>query len=142
MAIAIGSDHGGFELKEKVKEYLRSKDLEYKDFGCKDKESCDYPDYAKQVAKSVASKECEQGILICGTGLGMSMAANKVKGVRAALCYDVNVAKLSREHNDANILCMGERTTDHDLALKIVEAWLSTPFSTDERHERRIGKIE
>lgn len=142
MVIAIGSDHGGFELKEKIKEFLREKNLEYKDFGCKTADSCDYPDYAKQVAECVSSGECEKGILICGTGLGMSMAANKVKGVRAALCHNVETAKLSREHNNANILCLGERTIDNDLAMKIVETWLNTPFSNDERHERRIGKIE
>lgn len=140
--IAIGSDHGGYVLKEKIKEFLREKDIEYKDFGCKTQESCDYPEFAKQVANAVSEKECEKGILVCGSGIGMSMAANKVNGVRAALCHDVNTAKLSRQHNNANILCLGERTTDHNLAIEIVEAWLNTPFSGDERHERRIGKIE
>ena len=140
--IAIGSDHGGYVLKEKIKEFLREKDIGYKDFGCKTQESCDYPEFAKQVANSVSSNECEKGILVCGSGIGMSMAANKVKGIRAALCHDVNTAKLSRQHNNANILCLGERTTDNDLALEIVDAWLNTGFSNDERHERRIGKIE
>lgn len=140
--IALGSDHGGFELKEEIKKYLEEKQIPYKDFGCETKESCDYPVYAKQVAHAVANKECEKGILICGTGIGISIAANKVKGVRAALCHDCFSAQATREHNDANILAMGGRVVGPGLALKIVDTFLNTEFSNDERHKRRINMIE
>ncbi len=140
--IAVGSDHGGFGLKQEILAYLDQKGLAYKDFGCFDEKSRDYPEYAHAVAHAVAEGECRQGILICGTGIGMSMAANKVKGIRAALCGDCFSAQMTREHNDANILALGARVVGPGLALKIVETFLTTPFSGDERHARRISKIE
>mgnify|MGYP002767681478 FL=1 len=140
--IAIGSDHGGFELKEKLMEHLSERGLEYKDFGTYSSASCDYPVYAKAVANAVASGECDRGILICGTGIGVSMTANKVHGIRAALCGDCFSAEATRQHNDANILCMGARVVGEGLALKIADTFLDTPFSNDERHIRRISMIE
>ncbi len=140
--IGIGSDHGGFELKEKVKKHLEERGLEYKDFGTYSADSCDYPVYGRAVAKAVASGECDRGILICGTGIGISITANKVKGIRAALCSDCYSAQATREHNDANILAMGARVLGDGLALKIVDTFLDTPFSGDERHIRRISMIE
>lgn len=140
--IGIGSDHGGFELKEKVKKHLEGRGLEYKDFGTYSADSCDYPVYGRAVAKAVASGECDRGILICGTGIGISITANKVKGIRAALCSDCYSAQATREHNDANILAMGARVLGDGLALKIVDTFLDTPFSGDERHKRRISMIE
>ncbi len=140
--IAIGSDHGGYALKCAVMEHLKKRGLEYKDFGCYSEASCDYPDIAKPVARAVASGECERGILICGTGIGISITANKVKGIRAALCSDCFSAEATRQHNDANILAMGARVLGEGLALKIVDTFLDTPFSNDERHIRRINKIE
>lgn len=140
--IAIGSDHGGFELKKKLMEHLSERGLEYKDFGTYSSASCDYPVYAKAVARAVASGECDRGILICGTGIGVSMTANKVHGIRAALCGDCFSAEATRQHNDANILCMGARVVGEGLALKIVDTFLDTPFSNDERHIRRISMIE
>ncbi len=137
--IAIGCDHGAYDLKLEIVKHLQDRGFEVKDFGCNDKNSCDYPIYAKAVAESVASKECELGILVCGTGIGMSMAANKVEGVRAALCADCFSAKATREHNNANVLCMGARTTGPGLALMIVDNFVDTPFSNDERHIRRIN---
>lgn len=140
--IAIGSDHGGFELKKKLMEHLSERGLEYKDFGTYSSASCDYPVYAKAVARTVASGECDRGILICGTGIGVSMTANKVHGIRAALCGDCFSAEATRQHNDANILCMGARVVGEGLALKIADTFLDTPFSNDERHIRRISMIE
>lgn len=140
--IGIGSDHGGFELKEAVKKHLEKRGLEYKDFGTYSPASCDYPVYGRAVAKAVASGECDRGIIICGTGIGISIAANKVKGIRAALCSDCFSAQATREHNDANILAMGARVLGEGLALKIVDTFLDTPFSGDERHIRRISMIE
>lgn len=140
--IAIGSDHGGFELKKKLMEHLSERGLEYKDFGTYSSASCDYPVYAKAVARAVASGECDRGILICGTGIGVSMTANKVHGIRAALCGDCFSAEATRQHNDANILCMGARVVGEGLALKIADTFLDTPFSNDERHVRRISMIE
>ena len=140
--IAFGCDHGGFELKEEILAYLDKEGIEYMDFGCYDRTSCDYPDIAKPVAEAVASGECEKGILVCGTGIGISIAANKVKGIRAALCGDCFSAQATREHNDANILAMGARVTGPGLAVKIVDTFLHTDFSNDERHIRRIAKIE
>ena len=142
MKIAIGSDHGGFNYKEKVKMVLAAQGVEIVDVGTNSLDSCDYPVFAKKVAGMVASGEVERGILICGTGIGMSIVANKFKGVRAALCSDLFSAKATREHNDSNILCMGERVLDEELMLKIVGVWLNTPFSNDERHKRRISMIE
>ena len=140
--IAIGNDHGGFELKKKLMEHLSERGLEYKDFGTYSSASCDYPVYAKAVARAVASGECDRGILICGTGIGVSMTANKVHGIRAALCGDCFSAEATRQHNDANILCMGARVVGEGLALKIADTFLDTPFSNDERHIRRISMIE
>ena len=140
--IAIGSDHGGFELKKKLMEHLSERGLEYKDFGTYSSASCDYPVYAKAVANAVASGECDRGIIICGTGIGVSMTANKVRGIRAALCGDCFSAEATRQHNDANVLCLGARVVGEGLALKIADTFLDTPFSNDERHIRRISMIE
>ena len=137
--IAIGCDHGGYELKLEIIKHLQDRGFEVKDLGCNDTNSCDYPIYAKAVADSVAGKEAELGILVCGTGIGMSMAANKVDGVRAALCSDCFSAKATKEHNNANVLCLGARTIGPGLALMIVDAFVDTPFSNDERHIRRIS---
>lgn len=140
--IAIGCDHGGYELKLEIIEYLKKKGMAYKDFGCDSTESVDYPVYGKAVAKAVAEGECEKGILVCGTGIGMSIVANKVPGVRCALCTDCFSAEVTRLHNDTNILALGARITGASLALKIVDIWLNTPFSNDERHIRRISMLE
>ena len=140
--IALGSDHGGYELKQEIKQYLEEQKLEYKDFGSYDEGACDYPVYAKAVAHAVADGECEKGILICGTGIGISITANKVKGIRAALCSDCFSAEATRLHNDANILAMGGRVVGPGLAVKIVDTFLNTEFSGDERHMRRIRQIE
>lgn len=140
--IALGCDHGGLELKKVVMNYLDSQNIEYKDFGTYTSESCDYPIYGKAVARAVADGQCDKGIIICGTGIGISIAANKIKGIRAALCHDVFSAKATREHNNANILAMGARVIGPGLALEIVKAFLETEFSNDERHIRRINMIE
>jgi ribose 5-phosphate isomerase B len=140
--IALGCDHGGIGLKEKVKSYLEEKGIEYKDFGCYSNESCDYPIYGKAAAKAVASGECDKGIVICTTGIGISISANKVKGVRCALCSDTLSAKMTRLHNDANMLAMGAGIVGENLAIDIVETFLNTEFSGDERHQRRINLIE
>ncbi len=140
--IALGCDHGGYELMQEVKAHLDAKGIAYKDFGCDGPASVDYPDYAHLVGKSIQEKECELGILICGTGIGISIAANKMKGIRAALCSDCYSAEKTREHNDANILAMGGRVVGPGLALQIVDTFLATPFSGEERHQRRIDKIE
>ena len=139
--IALGCDHGGYELLQEVKSHLDERGLEYKDFGTYSTDSVDYPDYASKVARAVQSGECERGIIICGTGIGVSIVANKFKGIRAALCGDCFSAEATRQHNDANILTMGARVTGPGLALKIVDTFLDTPFSGDERHVRRIAKI-
>ena len=140
--IAVGSDHGGFVLKQEILAYLKEKGLEYRDFGCFEEKSCDYPEFAHAVAHAVVDGACEKGILICGTGIGMSMAANKVPGARAALCGDCFSAQMTREHNNANILALGARVVGPGLALKIVETFLTTDFSGEERHARRISQIE
>lgn len=140
--LALGCDHGGYELMQEVKAHLEKRGFEFKDFGCYSTASVDYPEYAKKVAHAVADGECELGILICGTGIGISIAANKVKGIRAALCADCFSAAATKEHNNANILAMGARTTGPGLALKIVDTFLDTPFSNDVRHIRRINMIE
>ena len=140
--IAIGCDHGGFELKKKIMAHLDARGLEYKDFGTYSSASCDYPVYAKAVAIAVASGECDRGIIICGTGIGISITANRYKGIRAALCTDCFCAEATRQHNDANILAMGGRVVGPGLAIKIVDTFLNTPFSGAERHARRISKIE
>ncbi len=141
MKIAIASDHAGFPLKEFVKKYLDELGYEYNDFGTTNEESVDYPDYALKVANAVSENKFDRGILICGTGIGMSIVANKFPNVRAALCYDTETARLSREHNDANVLTLGGRTTNLDLAKRIVHAWLTTEF-VGERHLRRVDKIK
>ena len=140
--IGIGSDHGGFALKEAIKKHLEDRGLEYKDFGTYSDASCDYPVYGRAVAKAVAAGECELGILICGTGIGISITTNKVPGVRAALCSDCFSAEATRQHNNANVLALGARVLGEGLALKIVDTFLDTPFSNDERHVRRISMIE
>ncbi len=138
--IAIGCDHGGYELKLAVIEHLKKNGYEVKDFGCYNSDSVDYPDYAYPVAKCVATGEAEKGILICGTGIGMSIAANKVKGIRCALCSDTFSAHATREHNDSNVLAMGARVIGLNLALDIVDTWLGSEFMGD-RHINRIEKI-
>ena len=140
--IAIGSDHGGFALKKAIMEHLDKRGLAYKDYGAYSEASCDYPQYARAVANAVAAGECERGILICGTGIGVSITANKIRGIRAALCGDCFSAEATRQHNDANILCMGARVVGEGLALKIADTFLDTPFSNDARHIRRISRIE
>ena len=140
--IAIGCDHGGYALKQEVMKHLAERGLEYKDFGTYSEDSCDYPVYGKAVAHAVADGDCDRGILICGTGIGISITANKVPGIRAALCGDCFSAEATRLHNDVNILAMGARVVGAGLALKIVDTFLDTPFSGDERHVRRINMIE
>jgi len=140
MKIAIGSDHGGYNLKETVKKHLAEKGIEFNDMGTYSTESCDYADYAAKTAIAVTSGEYDKGILICGTGIGISITANKVKGIRAALCGDTFSARMSREHNDANILCMGERVIGAGLAVDIVDTWLNAEF-TGGRHTNRVQKI-
>jgi len=140
MRIAIGSDHAGFHLKEMVKNRFGSPQIEFSDFGVSCPEPADYPDIAEPVAEAVARGEADLGILICGTGIGMVIAANKVPGIRAALCHDVFTARAAREHNDANVLTLGERVTDPDLACRIVSEWLEACFQGG-RHARRIAKI-
>ncbi len=140
--IAIGCDHGGYELKKFLIKHLEEKGIEYKDFGCDNTDSCDYPEYGHAVARSVASGECEKGIVICSTGIGISIAANKVKGIRAALCTNSLMARLTREHNDANVLALGAYIAGPQLAVDIMDTFLSTDFSNGERHVRRVGKIE
>lgn len=140
--IALGSDHGGFDLKQRVIKYLEEKQIPYEDMGCGSKDSCDYPVFGHAVAKAVAEGRCEKGIVICTTGIGISISANKVPGVRCALCADVLSAKMTRLHNDANVLAMGAGIVGENLALEIVETFLSTDFSKEERHQRRIDLIE
>jgi len=140
MFVGIGSDHGGFNLKEEIKKLLTEQQIEFRDFGTHSAESVDYPDIAQKVAQSVVAGECTRGIVICGTGIGISIAANKIKGIRAALCHDEFSAKMSREHNDANVLAMGERVIGPGLARMIVSTWLTTEFAGG-RHGRRVDKI-
>ena len=141
MKIAIGCDHAGYELKEIVKDKLTSEGYELIDLGTNSSESVDYPIYGRAVGEKVASGECDKGIAICGTGIGISISCNKVKGVRAALCNTEHLAKMSREHNDAHVLCLGARQIDKELALKIVDKWLSTDFLGG-KHLRRIKMLE
>ncbi len=140
--IAIASDHGGFTLKQEIMQHLKSKGIDFIDLGCDSLESTDYPEYAKKVAKKILSKEATKGILICGTGIGISITANKIKGIRCALCHDLFSAKATREHNDSNILAMGGRIIGPGLAIEIVNEFLNTEFSNDPRHIRRISQIE
>ena len=140
MKIVIGSDHGGIHLKEVLKQHLAERGMAVDDAGTYTEESCDYPDIALKVCKAITSGDAERGILLCGTGIGMSMAANKVDGIRAALCGDVFSAVMSREHNNANVLCLGERVLGTGLATCILDVWLDTEFAGG-RHERRVNKI-
>ena len=140
--IAIGSDHGGYKLKEEIKRYLEEKEIEYTDCGTFDEESVDYPEIAKTVALEVQNRQCEKGIVICTTGIGISIAANKVNGVRAALCTDSLCARMTRLHNDANVLALGANIVGPGLALEIVDVFLDTEFSGEERHQRRIDLLE
>lgn len=140
--IALGSDHGGYDLKCQIIDYLKEKGIAYKDFGCYDKQSCDYPEFGKAAAKAVASGECDRGIVVCTTGIGISIAANKIPGVRCALCTDSYLAKMTRLHNDANMLALGGGIVGKNLAIEIVETFLNTEFSEGENHIRRIGKLE
>lgn len=140
--IALGNDHTGYELKQAIIQYLEEKNIEYKDFGCGKQTSSDYPEFAKAVGKAIQTKECELGILICGTGIGISIAANKMEGIRAALCHDCFSAEATRQHNNANILALGARIVGVGHALKIVDTFLNTDFSNDERHIRRINMLE
>jgi ribose 5-phosphate isomerase B len=140
--IAIGSDHGGFALKEAVIKHLQERGIEYRDFGCYDEKSVDYPKYARAVAECVAAGEAEKGIVICTTGIGVSIVANKVHGIRCALCSETTTARLTREHNDANVLAMGGGMIGPKIADEIVDVFLDTPFSGLEKHRRRISQIE
>jgi len=139
--IALACDHGGFELMKDVKKYLETNGYEYKDFGTFSSESCDYPVIAIPAAGDVANGVCDKGIFICGTGIGISIAANKIPGIRAAICTSCEMAELTRSHNDANILALGGRITETGLALKIVDTFLSTDFSGEEKHCRRIAML-
>lgn len=139
--IAIGSDHGGYDLKQRVIQYLEEKQIPYQDMGCDSKASVDYPVYGKAVAQAVSEGSCEKGIVICTTGIGISIAANKVPGVRCALCSDTLSAKMTRLHNDANVLAMGGGMLGDNLALDIVETFLNTPFSEEEKHKRRVAML-
>lgn len=141
MSIALGCDHGGYGLKQEIIQYLEEKGIPYKDFGCMDTSSCDYPEFGAAAAKAVARGDCEKGIVICTTGIGISIAANKVKGIRCALCSDMVSARLTREHNNANMLALGAGIVGTNLALGIVEAFLNTQFSGEKRHCRRVEKI-
>ena len=141
MKISLGCDHGGLELKNEIKAHLEASGFECRDFGTYTKDSCDYPDYARPAAEAVASGECERGILVCTTGIGVSITANKVNGVRCALLHDKMSARLTREHNDTNMMALGAGVVGPMLALEIVDTWLDTPFSGVERHQRRIDKV-
>jgi len=139
MKVAIGADHAGFDLKEAIRAHFT--DIEFIDVGTHSEDSCDYPDYAIAVARKVASGEAATGVLVCGTGVGMSMTANRVPGIRAAACSESYTARLTRDHNDANVLCIGSRVVGEGVAIDIVEAWLGTSFSGGERHVRRLEKM-
>ena len=141
MRVAVASDHGGYKLKEKVKEYLESRDIDVIDLGTNSEESVDYPEYGRACAKAVAGGEADRGIVCCGTGIGISIAANKVNGIRCGLCTNVEMAKLTRQHNDANMLAMGGRIIDDETAMAITEAFIDTEFEGG-RHQRRRDKIE
>lgn len=140
MKIGLGSDHGGYELKEKIKEHLNSLGIETVDYGVDSTQSVDYPDYGKKTAEGVLKGECERAIVCCGTGIGISIAANKVKGIRCALCGDTYSARMAMEHNNSNMLSIGARVIGIDLAMEIVDAWLNAKFEGG-RHERRVSKI-
>lgn len=141
MILAIGSDHGGYELKEEIKKHLDARGVAYQDFGCYSTASVDYPALAAEVGRAVAGGKFERGLLFCGTGIGISIAANKVRGIRAAACSDYFSAKYTRLHNDANILCLGGRVVGAGLAAELVDVFLDTEFEGGERHQRRVGQI-
>ena len=141
MKIAIGCDHGALALKNAVKAHLEKKGYEVCDYGTYTLDSCDYPDFAEKAAKAVASGECEKGIVMCATGIGISIAANKVKGIRCALLHDTWSAKMTREHNDTNMMAMGAAIVGEMLGLQIVDTWLGTEFSNEAKHQRRIDKV-
>ncbi len=141
MKIALGSDHVGFPLKQIILSHLEEAGHEVRDFGAHDRERCDYPVHGELASRAVASGDCDRGIVICGTGIGISIAANKVRGIRAALCCHEFTARLTREHNDSNVLALGAEVVGKLLALAIVDTWLATPFSGIERHQKRIDQI-
>ena len=141
MKIALGCDHGGYELKQFIMKTLEKLGYEYEDFGCYSLESCDYPDFGAAAARAVAEGKCDRGIVICTTGIGISIAANKIKGIRCALLSDVLSAKMTRLHNDTNMMALGAGIVGENLALEIVDTWVSTPFSGEPRHQRRIDKV-
>lgn len=141
LKVALGCDHGGFVYKQKIIDYLKARNIEFVDVGTYTREACDYPDIARNVTELVASGQVDRGILVCGTGIGMSIAANKIRGIRAALCGDTYSARVSRAHNNANVLCLGERVIGEHLALDIVDIWLKTGFEGG-RHKRRVDIIE
>lgn len=140
--ISLGCDHGGYELKQEVMKFLDQKGLEYRDFGCYNTDSCDYPVFARAAAEAVADGTCDRGIVICTTGIGVSIVANKVHGVRCALCTSINQARMTRLHNNANMLALGASTVTKEQALEIADMFLTTEFSGEERHVRRVGLIE
>lgn len=142
MTVVIGSDHGGYELKERIKKHLEERKTAYKDVGCNSLDSCDYPVFGHAAAKAVADGSCEKGILVCTTGIGISIAANKVPGIRCAVCADTLTAKMTRLHNDANMLALGGGIVGGNLALEIVDAFLDTEFSGEEKHRRRVDMLE
>lgn len=140
--IALGSDHGGFALKSAIIKHLENRGLEYKDYGCYNTDSCDYPVFGRAAAEAVADGTCDKGIVVCTTGIGISIAANKVKGIRCALCTSINLAKMTRLHNNANMLALGASVVSEELAMDIVDTFLDTEFSNEERHIRRVEMIE
>ena len=140
--IAVGCDHAGYDLKNELIRHLEDRGFEVRDLGTYSTDSCDYPDYARKVCEEVVAGRAEKGLLVCGTGIGMSMAANKVRGIRAAVLSDEFSARATREHNDANVLCLGARVLDKDQAVKLLDIFLDTPFSEGVNHVRRIGKLE
>lgn len=141
MKIAVGCDHGGFEYKELIKAMLEEQGHVVEDFGCHNTDSIDYPDFAAPAAHAVADKTCDRGIVICSTGIGVSIAANKINGIRCALCGDVVSARLTREHNDSNVLAIGQLIIGKETMKEIVKTWIDTPFSNGDRHQRRIDKL-
>ena len=142
MKISIASDHGGFDLKEEMVKYLEEKGYDITDCGCNSKDSCDYPEFARQAATLVAEGKCDKGIVICTTGIGVSITANKVKGIRCALCHNEYTATMTRLHNDSNVIAIGAAVVETELAKKMVDIFLETEFSGEEKHQRRINKIE
>ena len=142
MKVSIGCDHGGYDLKEEIKKHLIERGIEVVDVGCDKKERCDYPIYGREAALKVADKTCDKGIVICTTGIGISITANKVKGIRCALCSEPLSAKMTRLHNDANMLAMGAALIGLNMAKEITDTFLDTPFSGEERHQKRIDLIE